>query len=151
MKFTEAKLEKAVIELFEHEGYEYVNGEHIRKEISEVLLKEDLKQFLLNQYSNEGITLNEIELIIRQLESFPSTDLYQSNKTLIDLISKGFTQKREDRNKKDLFISLIDYDNVQKNSFKIVNQLVIKGYEKRIPDAIVYINKMGDKTEIFKY
>ena len=85
MKFTEAKLEKAVIELFEHEGYEYVNGLHIRKEISEVLLKEDLKQFLLSQYSKEGITLNEIEMIIRQLESFPSTDLYQSNKTLIDL------------------------------------------------------------------
>jgi len=42
MKFTEAKLEKAVIELFEEEGYTYVCGEDIHKEVSEVLLKEDL-------------------------------------------------------------------------------------------------------------
>jgi len=35
MKFTEAKLEKAVIELFEKEGYTYQSGEEIHKEISD--------------------------------------------------------------------------------------------------------------------
>ena len=42
--------------------------------------------------------------------------------------------------RKDLFIQLIDFENIENNLFKIVNQLEIQGYEKRIPDAIVYVN-----------
>jgi len=58
----------------------------------------------------------------------------------LKLIADGFVFKREDRTKKDLFIQLIDYSEIENNNFKIVNQLEILGYEKRIPDAIVYIN-----------
>ena len=140
MKFTEAKLEKAVIELFEEEGYTYQSGEDIHKEMSEVLLKKDLKQYLLTKYSKEKITLNEVESIIRKLELLPSSALYESNKKIIKLISDGFIQKREDRTKKDLFIQLVDIENIKSNTFKIVNQLVIQGFEKRIPDAIIYVN-----------
>jgi type I restriction enzyme R subunit len=140
MKFTEDKLEQSVIELFEAEEYRHFSGEQIHKEMTEVLLRDDLKQFLLNKYSGEDITLNEIEAIFRKLELFPASALYESNKAIIKLITNGFAQKREDRTKKDLFIQLIDYDNIENNSFKIVNQLEIQGYEKRIPDAIVYIN-----------
>ncbi len=140
MKFTEEKLEKAVIELFEEEGYTYLSGEDIHKEMSEVLLKEDLEQYLLNKYSKEKITLNEIKAIIRKLESLPSSAIYESNKVIIKLIADGFIQKREDRSKKDLFIQLLDSENIKNNIFKIVNQLEIQGYEKRIPDAIVYVN-----------
>jgi len=140
MKFTEEKLEKAVIELFKEEGYTYQSGEDIHKEMSEVLLKEDLKQYLLTKYSKEKITLNEVESIIRKLELLPSSALYESNKKIIKLISDGFIQKREDRTKKDLFIQLVDIENIKSNTFKIVNQLVIQGFEKRIPDAIIYVN-----------
>jgi type I restriction enzyme R subunit len=94
----------------------------------------------LNQYSNEDITRNEIESIIRQLELYPESALYDSNKAIIKLVADGFPLKREDRNKKDLFIHFIDYQNIDKNKFKFVNQLEIQGYEKRIPDGIIYIN-----------
>jgi type I restriction enzyme, R subunit len=140
MKFTEAKLEKAVIELFEKEGYTYQSGEDIHKEMSEVLLENDLEEYLLNKYSKENITLNEIKAIIRKLKAFPSSALYESNKAIMRLIADGFIHKREDRSKKDLFIQLVDIDNIKNNSFKIVNQLEIIGYEKRIPDAIIYVN-----------
>jgi type I restriction enzyme, R subunit len=140
MKFTEEKLEKAVIELFLEEGYTYLCGEDIHKEISEVLLKEDLRAYLRNKYSKEKITENEIESIIRKLELLPSSALYESNKAIIKIIADGFIQKREDRTKKDLFIQLIDIETIKNNIFKIVNQLEIQGFEKRIPDAIVYVN-----------
>ena len=138
MKFTEETLELAILELFETEQITHHNGLHIHKEISEVLLKEDLKLFLLNQY--EDITLNEIATIIRQLETYPSSTLYDSNKAIMQLIANGFLFEREDRNQIDLFIEFIDYQNIENNNFKVVNQLEIQGYEKRIPDAIVYIN-----------
>lgn len=138
MKFTEDTLEQAVLELFEAEQIPHYNGIHLHKEMSEVLLRDDLKSFLLNQY--DDITLNEIESIIRKLAVLPSSALYESNKTIMKMVADGFVFKREDRTKKDLFIQLLDYEQIENNIFKIVNQLEIQGYEKRIPDAIVYIN-----------
>lgn len=41
MKFTEEKLEQAVIELFSEEGYKHLTGEHIHKEMSDVLLRDE--------------------------------------------------------------------------------------------------------------
>lgn len=140
MHFNEETLEKAVIELFEAQQIPHVHGGTIHKEMSDVLLRDDLKQFLLNQYSGNNITLNEIEGITRQLELYPSSALYESNKAIMKLVADGFPLKREDRNKKDLFIHLIDFENIENNTLKIVNQLEIQGYEKRIPDGIVYIN-----------
>ncbi len=43
MKFTEEKLEQAVIELFKAEGYKHLTGEQIHKEMTDVLLRDDLK------------------------------------------------------------------------------------------------------------
>lgn len=143
MKFTEETLEQAVIELFKAEQIPHCNGMFVHKEISDVLLHEDLKQFLLNKYAGDDITLNEINSIIRKLELYPSSALYESNKAIMKLVADGFIFKREDRTKKDIFIQLLDYDTItgeDKNIYKIVNQLEIQGYEKRIPDAIVYIN-----------
>ena len=141
MKFTEEKLEQAVIELFKEEQIPHCHGETIHKEMSDVLLRDDLKQFLLNKYNADGITDNEIESIIRQLELYPSSDLYGSNKSIMKLVADGFVLKRENRAEKDLYIYLLDFDTIENNNFKIVNQLEIQGVsEKRIPDGIVYIN-----------
>jgi type I restriction enzyme R subunit len=144
MKFNEESLELAVIELFEAEKIPHQNGKFIHKEMSEVLLRDDLKAFLLNQYSADNITLNEINSIIRKLEVFPSSVLYDSNRQIMKLVADGFTFNREDRSQKDLFIQLLDYEGIQNgkdnNIYKIVNQLEIQGFEKRIPDGIIYIN-----------
>ena len=40
----------------------------------------------------------------------------------------------------DLFVEVIDFELSDRNIFKIVNQLEIKGLEKRIPAGIVYVN-----------
>jgi type I restriction enzyme R subunit len=141
MKFTEEKLELAIIDLLQQEGFEHFTGNNIaRSSNSDVLIKDDLISFLKKRYSKDGITQNEIESIIRKLEVFPHSDLYESNKEIIKLISNGFLLKREDRSQKDLFIELIDFSKDQQNNYKIVNQLEIYGYEKRIPDGILYIN-----------
>ncbi|MCV4234504.1 type I restriction endonuclease subunit R [Virgibacillus sp. LDC1] len=140
MKFTEVTLEQAVIELFKAENYQHQDGRYIHKEMSDVLLRDDLKTYLHNRYLDNEITVNEIDSIIRQMEVLPSSALYNSNKAIIKMISDGIVFKREDRSKKDLYIQLIDFENLDNNLFKIVNQLEIQGYEKRIPDGIVYVN-----------
>ncbi len=42
MKFTEEKLEQAVIDLFKSEGYKHLTGEQIHKELPEVLVRDDV-------------------------------------------------------------------------------------------------------------
>lgn len=140
MKYTEVKLEEAVIELLQQEGFIYVKGEEIERQPEEVLIKEDLRSFLLERYAADNITASEVEAIIRKLEMFSASDLYDSNKAVLKLVCDGFIMKREDSKEKDLYVQLLDYDNLEANNFKIVNQLEIIGTEKRIPDGIIYIN-----------
>jgi type I restriction enzyme, R subunit len=164
MKFTEENLEHAIIELLELEGYQHVLGNAIVRVIDEVLIKEDLTNYLLDKYSAHSITTSEIETIIRRLELLSSADLYESNKAIMKMVSDGFLLKREDRSQKDLYVHLVDYKNLTEfrtpkegevpsigveetpardttsNIYKIVNQLEITGTIRRIPDGILYIN-----------
>ncbi|HDZ85962.1 MAG TPA: type I restriction endonuclease, partial [Candidatus Moranbacteria bacterium] len=109
MKFTEDRLEQAIIELLGAEGYPHVSGQDISREPTEVLIKEDLRSFLAQQYAGDNITTGEIDSIIRKLEVYSSSDLYESNKAIMKMVSDGFLLKREDRSRKDLYIQLIDY------------------------------------------
>ncbi|HAT4307277.1 TPA: type I restriction endonuclease subunit R [Clostridium perfringens] len=140
MKFDEEKLENAIIDLFKLTDYTYIKGEDLIREKEDVLIKSDLRDFLFNRYRNEEITNSEVDGIIKTLENLPSSAIYESNKKIINMISEGFTIRREDSSKKDLFIQLIDFKDVENNIFKIVNQMEIKQYHDRIPDAIVYVN-----------
>lgn len=167
MKFTEATLEQAVIEIFNDAevGIPHHPGGSLDRAPGEVLLKDDLRAFLSRRYRAEGITEGEVNGIIRRLEQLPHSDLYGSNKQIMKWVSDGFLLKREDRSQKDLYIQLIDYTGLEQqyqpepelldsiaaepeegaaygdgNIYRIVNQLEIQGYEKRIPDAIVFVN-----------
>lgn len=140
MKFTEERLEQAIIELLGNEGYPHTCGEALERAPEDVLLKSDLREFLIARYGDVGITEYEIEQIIHKLEYMPASDLYDSNKDIMKLVSDGFLLKREDPNQKDIYIQLIDYNAVDANKFGIVNQMEIQGFEKRIPDGVLYIN-----------
>lgn len=165
MKFTEERLEQAIIELLGKEGYPHTRGEAIERAPEDVLIKSDLREFLAARYQANLITESEIESIINKLEYLPASDLYDTNKAIMKFVSDGFLLKREDSNRKDLYIQLIDYDNVEQslqlvlkelegiseidpkylprgdtNIYRIVNQMEIQGYELRIPDGILYIN-----------
>jgi type I restriction enzyme R subunit len=203
MKFTEAQLEAAIIELLGEEGYPHVPAYKLPSTSgggaggegdNSVILKDDLRSFMLNQYAKDGITVGEIEAVINRLEAYSASDLYESNKAIMRLISEGFHLTRERRHphpqplsqgargaddgsspagrsgdegvesQRDLYIQLIDYSALVAfrepkagevpllvaedaggyqaggNIFKVVSQLEIYGYEKRTPDAILYIN-----------
>ncbi len=148
MKYTESQLEQAFISLLQTEGYPYVNGKDVdRKSNQEVLLRTDLRAFLLQTYPD----LEEIELesIVNELAFQSASNLYDSNKYISKLLADGLIFKRNNPGNKDLHIRYIDVDTVENNSFKIVNQLEIQGSELRIPDLILYIN--GIPVVVFEF
>jgi len=139
--FNEHALEMSIMELFTEEGYTYLSGDKIHRERTEVLLKDDLKQYLYNRYAQDGITPSEVDSIVLMLKSVSGT-IYEANKAVYKMICDGFIFNREDRSQKDLYIELVDFDTPENNIFKVVNQFEI-GYgnnERRIPDGIVFVN-----------
>lgn len=59
--FNEHTLEMAIMDLFQQEGYIYTNGEEIHKELSDVLLRDDLRAYLRDRYAEQGITSLEVD------------------------------------------------------------------------------------------
>ena len=169
-KFTEAQLENAIIQLLGEQGYPHVLGGTLARGATEVLIKDDLRAYLHQQYASDGITANEVEGIVRKIEMLSASDLYESNKTFCKWLSDGFLLKREDSKQKDIYIQLVDYRDlnsvlveveraqdfisserpahyrVDTNIYKMVNQLEIEGVasasagQLRIPDGILYVN-----------
>lgn len=139
--FNEHALEMSIMELFKDEGYIHLNGSQIHRERTEVLLQEDLKQYLYNRYAKDGITPGEVEGILLMLRNISGT-LYEANKAFYKLLCDGFILNREDRTQKDIYIELIDFDTPENNIFKAVNQFEIEGINNqlRIPDGIVFVN-----------
>jgi len=148
-KFTEEKLEQAFIELLEQEDYPHFLGNTITRKVDEVLIEEDIKDFLLTKYESNGITETEVEIIILQLKSMSSGNLYETNCNFMRMLADGFSLKREDRSQKDFWVYLIDYSEQNDNIYKFVNQLEITGTQKRIPDGIIYVN--GFPLVIFEF
>ena len=140
--FSEAVLEQAIIDKFTEQGYDYVSGDNLHRELTDVLIEEDLSAFLKAKYAPHGITDSEIQSIIRSLRYASASPAYSANRAMFSRMVEGETFIREDRNAKDFHLRLIDFDEIEnKNIVKIVNQMTIKGPKAtRRPDAIVYIN-----------
>ena len=170
MKFTEAKLEETFVALLANEGYPHHLGNTLNRAEDEVLLEDDLRAFLERSYAKEHITPTEIEGIILQLKTLPASDLYESNKRFMRMLSDGFILKREDPSQKDMYVNLIDYSGLEKqiqgnnletlvtepkeaygdkNIYRFVNQMEIIGAHKRIPDGILYVN--GFPLVVFEF
>ncbi len=139
-RFNEAQLEQVFVELFKKQGYDYVHGENIIRDTRDMLLYDDLRSFLREQYKHEGITKSEIATAINTLEATDGGGVYAENVEAVRMIMEGFPIKREDPTKPNLYINLIDYERPSRNLFKFINQLEIEGEQKRIPDGIVFVN-----------
>lgn len=148
-KFTEEQLENAIIELFEQQGYTHVLGDTIHRQFSDVLLYDDLNAYLHLNYADDVLTDNEIAKVISFLDNTPSTPLYAGNKDTYLLYSEGFDLVRDDTRKTALHIDYINFNQKDKNIFKVVNQYSVEDVRNRRPDLMIFIN--GIPVAIFEF
>ena len=140
MPFLETDLEKLIIDLIKNREYIYNHGDSLERTYEDVLIEKDLKEYLNKRYKENLIDENEIEKIILSLRSISNSDLYDANKRTFIKMVEGENFTRLDRSKKDFYLQLFDFEHPENNIFKVCNQVIIKGNQKRIPDAIIYIN-----------
>ena len=147
VKFSEDQFEQAIVELFQDNGYVYVNGNMLHRKFDEVLLEDDMKNFLSRRYPD--ITNTELEKIINKIKYVPNTPLYMGNREAFYLVNEGFNLQRDDSSKGALHIEYIDFETPENNIFKVVNQFTVRNIQERRPDMLIFIN--GIPVVIFEF
>jgi len=148
-QFNEEQLENAIIELFVQQGYTHVFGDSIHRRLEDILLEDDLRAYLEKRYRDDNLTESEIQKIINRLKLIPSEPLYDGNREAFWLINEGFDLSREDTGKVALHVGYIDFDVLENNIFKVVNQYSVQGERLRRPDMLLFIN--GIPVAIFEF
>ena len=140
MHFTEDMFEQAVIELLENMGYTHIYAPDMERDYSSPLLDSVLMDSLVKL--NKGLPLDAINEAMNKLRNFDTGSLLQKNMQFMDYLQNGvpvrYFVKGEERTS---IVYLIDYKNVQNNSFYAVNQFTyIENGNNRRPDIILFIN-----------
>ena len=148
-KFTEKELEQAIIELFEKQDYVHVYGPSIHRKTDEILLLDDLREYLAERYQAEGLSETETQKIINRLALIHASPLYLGNREAFRLVNGGFDLARDDVSKVALHVEYIDFDHPEKNRFKVVNQYAVQGGQLRVPDLLLFVN--GIPVAVFEF
>ena len=140
MPFTEDTFEQAVLEIFQNLGYSFLHGPDIDRDYSSPILEPVLRDGLVKL--NKGLPVEAINEAITKLKNFESGSQLQKNMVFMDYLQNGITVryyvKGEERNS---LVYLVDYENVNRNAFYVVNQFTyVENGNNRRPDIIVFIN-----------
>ena len=140
--FTEAELEQAILQLFQAQGYEYTPGDAIaRTDERDVLIEDDLRAFLADVYAPDHFTEAETARLIQCLRGVAPSPLYEANRTVFRMVTEGFDFARDDASAPYVHVAFLDFDHVERNRFRVVNQFTVRdGEAERRPDALLFVN-----------
>jgi len=140
MTFTEANYENAVIEFFRDTlGYGYAYGFDVVRDHSEVLYIDELLPAL--RCVNPTLPEAAINEAVYKLRNLDGGTFQQKNKQFTDYIQNGVSVNFFHEGKqKSALVYLIDYDDINRNTFTVANQWTITENSTKRPDIIVFIN-----------
>lgn len=145
--FTEDLLEQAAIEILEELDYSYIFGPDMaydgdspeRSNYKDVILQQRVRDALFN--INRHLPEEALEEAYRKIITFNSPVLVDNNrdfhKLLVEGIDVSFSKNGEIKTEKAY---IIDFNNIRKNDFLVVNQFTIVEKEERRPDLIIFVN-----------
>ena len=137
--FTEASYENSIIELFQGMGYNHIYGPDVERDYTSPLYEEVLVDSLYR--INPKLCEDAINDAIYKLKNFEIGELVQKNDVFMDYLQNGIEVRYlQDGEEHSDIAYLVDYENVENNSFIITNQWTfIENSEKR-PDVILFLN-----------
>lgn len=140
-KFYESEYEEALIELLKKQGWEYTYGENIHRNNREVLLTDDLNEYLQSRYPE--LTTDDLEEVTNHLRHVSGQTHFDLLRNTYYLVRDGYRYIRHSDGK--IFdIEYIDYNTDNGNNiYRCVNQFEV-GYglknDIRIPDVLLFVN-----------
>jgi type I restriction enzyme R subunit len=140
-KYYESDYEEALIDLLVQQGWEYTHGGSIARNNREVLLVNDLTEYLKQRYTD--LEASDIEEIINLLRHVSGQTHFELLRNTYYLMRDGFRYTRNSDGK--IFdIEFVNFEpQNEKNLYRCVNQFEV-GYgvkdDKRIPDVLLFVN-----------
>lgn len=137
---TEAAYENSVIELFQHLGYTHVYGPDIdNRDFNSPLYLDILEDSICR--INPNVPKSAIQEALFKIKNFDNGELLQQNKIFMDYLQNGITVKYlENGEQRSTIVYLIDYKNVDNNSFIVANQWTFVENSEKRPDVLLFIN-----------
>lgn len=138
--YTEQSYENSVIELFQNMGYTHVYGPDIETRDFHCPLYEDILLDYIHRL-NKTAPEDAIQDALFKIKNIDNNDLLQQNMVFMDYLQNGIPARyMENGEQRSTIIYLVDYKNVDNNSFIIANQWTfIENSEKR-PDVLIFLN-----------
>lgn len=138
--FNEAVFENGLIQFLSSKlGYTHVFGPNVVRNYKDVLYEDELKPSLMR--INPSISPTAIEAAIFAIKNKLSGNLIQRNETFFNYLQNGITVSIVENGKPTYpIVKLVDYDNVENNSFIVANQWTIIEKEQKRPDIIIFVN-----------
>lgn len=138
--YTEAAYENSVIELFQHLGYTHVYGPDIEnRDFNSPLYLDILEDSIFR--INPNVPKSAIQEALFKIKNFDNGELLQQNKIFMDYLQNGITVKYlENGEQRSTIVYLIDYKNVDNNSFIVANQWTFVENSEKRPDVLLFIN-----------
>ena len=134
--FKEEQVEQAIIEQLQGLGYEYLYGPEIERDYKEVILKDIFFNSIFK--INPDITPDIVNEVYRKIRTFTNIGLVQANYEFYHMLYAGVEIPIE--GDRTYTAKLIDRNNIENNSFHVINQYTIIEYKEKRPDVIVFIN-----------
>ena len=137
---TEAAYENSVIELFQHLGYMHVYGPDVENRDFNSPLYLDILEDSIYRI-NPNVPKSAIQEALFKIKNFDNGELLQQNKIFMDYLQNGITVKYlENGEQRSTIVYLIDYKNVDNNSFIVANQWTFVENSEKRPDVLLFIN-----------
>lgn len=134
--FKEEQVEQAIIEQLQGLGYEYLYGPEIERDYKEVILKDIFLNSIFK--INPDITQDIADEVYRKIRTFTNISLVQANYEFYHMLYAGVEIPIE--GDRTYTAKLIDRNNIENNSFHVINQYTIIEYKEKRPDVIIFIN-----------
>jgi type I restriction enzyme R subunit len=140
MSYTEANYENAVIEVFRDAlGYKYVYAPDLMRDYTDPLWTDDLLPAL--RRVNPKLPEAALSEAVYKLRNFEGGTFYQKNAQFMDYLQNGVSVNYYDKGEqRAALVYLVDYENVERNTFTIANQWTITENSEKRPDIIVFLN-----------
>jgi len=137
--FTEDSYEQALIALFERLGYDYERGCDLERDPRQVCLVDELEAAL--RRLNPTATDEVVSDALRLLTSIHEGTLELRNETFTDYMQNGVEVKYVDEGRnKTALLRVVDFDCVETNRFKVVNQFRVEEFGHIRCDMVVFVN-----------
>ena len=137
--FTEADYENSIIELFQSMEYTYVYGPDIERDFKSPLYDDILNQYIYRL--NPSLPEDAVQDALYKLKNFENGELVQKNAVFMDYLQNGvpvrYLEKGEERSG---IVYLVDYKNLDNNSFVVANQWTFVENSNKRPDLILFLN-----------